>query len=423
MASRIPSPDISQEVQQPPGSGLRTHVERLGLLLEARFNELINGLPRRIVGPQVLANTLGITTVTASRFLKAISQSNPVAIIQLLPGPNPLQRIVDASLEAGVPEPICEAAGSAVREFDELIRTVAGDRSSLKAMLTAWLPEERREFEAQRRQSIYKALCELNGVSSDSDICTLILNPSTQGDGIDVVNVKSLLGIDRIRPDAAVHLGTWRMDHPSKGQAVETRVPLTLDDKPALDGIDAVRLDEFCNAPPAPLHGERIGEASIQYSLAPTGFGPASKVDLVIAELSRNELRHSKPGAKDSPYFFSIPEMSTRKLIFDLMVHKDVYAGALPTLMAYDTNGRGPARPGESTRRLDLKDIPEEIESIGFDHRRLRLLDFPAYPQLREMVFKRLGWEAGDFRAYRVEITYPLPNIQITLAFQTEADK
>ena len=73
-----------------------------------------------------------------------------MAIIQLLPGPNPLQRIVEAAREAGVKESVCDAAASAVSDFDELIRAEAGDRSSLKAMLTAWLPEERKEFESQR---------------------------------------------------------------------------------------------------------------------------------------------------------------------------------------------------------------------------------------------------------------------------------
>ena len=73
--------------------------------------------------------------MTASRFLKAIGQTDPVAIIQLLPGPNPLQRIIEASREAGADDSSCDAAAETVRAFDELIRTVAGDRSSLKAMV------------------------------------------------------------------------------------------------------------------------------------------------------------------------------------------------------------------------------------------------------------------------------------------------
>jgi len=417
MARRM-TPDTANTTTT-PGSELRQRVEHLGIQLESHFNQVITALPHRIAGPQLLANTLGITTVTASRFLKAIAQSDPIATIQLLPGPNPLRRIVEASRKAGVSDSVCDEALVSIDEFDTLIRTVAGDRSSLKAMLTAWLPEERKEFEAQRRQSIYKALCELNGVSSESEVNATILHPSNTKGAVDILNIKCLLGIDRIRPEATVFLGTQRLGTGDESDKNAPRLPLTIDGKPAADGLADVRLDEFCNAPPAPLEVEQLPDSSVLYSLAPTGFGPASKVDLVIAELNRGELMRRKPGPKEGPYMFHIPEMASRKLVVDLLVHKDVYTGTTPTLLAYDTTARGPARAGDPARRLDLRDIPEELQVIGHDHRRLRLLEFPAYPQLRERVLGTLGWDPREFRAYRVEISYPLTGCQITLAFQT----
>ncbi|MEZ6003032.1 MAG: hypothetical protein R3F17_01465 [Planctomycetota bacterium] len=386
--------------------------------LETQFNELISQLPRRIAGPQILAKTLGITTVTASRFLKAIAQPDPVATIQLLPGPNPLQRIVDAARQAGASAELCDRTTASVSEFDKLIRDVAGDRSSLKAMLTAWLPEERREFEAQRRQSIFKAFAELNGVSSDTEITSMALHPSAKGKGIDIVAIKCLLGIDRIRPDAIVHLGTQRLEPQGKESV---RIPKTIRRQPAMEGLNDVRLDEFCNAPPAPTHADDLGNGVIQYTLAPTGFGPASKVDFVIGELNENELEGRKPGPERPPHFFVIPEASTRKLVFDLLVHRDVFPGCTPRAIAYDTMIRGAARAGDPTRRLDRKELPEALMSLGTDHRRLRLLEFPAYAQLREHVFHALGWNADHFRAYRVEVTYPLPGNQVVMAFEDPA--
>lgn len=418
MASRFTHHD--SPASAPPGSDLRQKVEKLGIELENHFNQVITHLPHRIAGPQILANTLGITTVTASRFLKAIAQTDPIATIQLLPGPNPLRRIIEASREAGVADAYCQEALDSVEQFDLLIRTTAGDRSSFKAMLTAWLPEERKEFEAQRRQSIYKALCELNGVSSESEINAIFLHPSETKGAIDILNVKCLLGIDRIRPEAVVFLGTRRLGKDAE-ESHAPRFPLTLDGKPALDGLADVRLDEYCNAPPAPLEAEMLEDGTVQYALAPTGFGPASKVDLVIAELNRAELRDRKPSAEHPPYFFHIPEMASRKLVFDLLVHEDVFPGATPTLLAYDTVGRGPARAGDPSRNLDMRDLADDMQAVGFDHRRLRLLEFPAYPKLRESVLNKLDWDPTRFRAYRVEIAYPLTGCQITLAFQKPA--
>ena len=102
-------------------------------------------------------------------------------------------------------------------------------------------------------------------------------------------------------------------------------------------------------------------------------------MDLVIGELSRNELPDSQPSTDKHPYFFTIPEMATRKLVFDLLVHRDVYPEFAPSLMAYDTCGRAPPGPGPHPPP-GPQGYSEELESVGYDHRRLRLLEFPATP-------------------------------------------
>ena len=144
-------------------------------------------------------------------------------------------------------------------------------------------------------------------------------------------------------------------------------------------------------------------------------------MDLVIAELNPDELSSRLPGPEKPPYFFMIPEMATRKMVFDLMVHEDVYPGASPSLVVYDTAGRGAARAGDPNRSHDIRSIPEKLEPIGTDHRRLRILEFPAYAQLREYVFDKLSWDGSKFRAYRIEIPYPLTGTQITMAFHNPA--
>lgn len=403
-----------------PGSEVRQRVESLGTALGNGLGALLAALPKRTVGPQRLADALGITTVTASRLLKALGQGDPVAILQLVPGPKPLREIVAAARRAGAPDRECAAAEVLIDDFDALIRDYAGDRSALKAMLSAWLPEERREFEAQRRQMIFKALAELEGVSCELSLDTMILAPSATPGMIDIVGVKGLLGIDRIRPEAVVRLATRRVEWPkSEAQATASeapRMPLTLDGDPAVDGLHTVRLDDFCAAPPAPLAASTFGPY-VQYSLGPTGFGPASKVDLVIAELNRAELRARKPERERPPYTFTIPEMASRKLVFDLLVHDELYDGEGPELLCYDTTGQGPARAGDPARSLDLRSLTDGAQALGSGLPRLRLLEFPRYVPLVEHVFQRLALDPARFRAYRLSQTYPLVGRQFTFAF------
>ncbi|MEM1451343.1 MAG: hypothetical protein AAGI22_19650 [Planctomycetota bacterium] len=393
-----------------PGSEIRLRVERLGASLADGLGVVLDGLPARPVGPQRLAEQLGLTTVTASRLLKAISQQDPIAVIQLLPGPTPLRRVAEAARQSGAPEAACDAALVQIDAFADLIRETAGDRGALRSMLSTWLPEERREFEAQRRQTMFKALAELEGVSCDLQLETILLHPSTERGMLDVANVKSLMGIDRIRPDAAVKLGTRRV--PLASDEERPRVPLTLDGEPALGGLNCVRLDQFCKAPPAPLEVKRFGDI-VQYSLGATGFGRDAKVDLVMAELNRAELVEQASG---SLYFFSIPEMATRRLVFDLIVHEDLCAATRPSLHVHSTAAMGAARPGDPDREPDRRASTASLELLGAGTRRLRLLEFGRYGALLDHALERLGWDAAKLRTYRVNVAYPLVGRQISIA-------
>lgn len=420
-----PEPILGAPSADPAGAGLRQRIEALAGTLAETLGAVVAAIPGRGAGPQMLARAISITPATASRLLKALSQSDPIALVQGLPGPKPLSRILEAARERGVPRDLYDGAREAVEAFDELIRTQAGDRSALRAMLTAWLPEERREFEASRRQAVFKAMCELEGVSCDLELNAILLHPGDLEGHIDLVDVKTLIHIDRLRPDAIVKVGTRRLPSLEDGIGAVVggeRHPTTLDGEPALDGLHSVRLDRFCEARPAPLVARRYGD-HVEYSLGPTGFGPQSRVDLVLVEVNRNELRlRDESGKERLPYFFTIPEMVSRRLVFDVVVHRDLYQDAHLELLAYDTSGRGPAQVLSPDRELDRRPIFEEIEHLGTGLQRLHLLDFPRYVELQRTIFAKLDWEPTEFRSYRVRVDYPLTSTQVSLAFLRDGD-
>ncbi|MDF1839457.1 MAG: hypothetical protein P1V35_16435, partial [Planctomycetota bacterium] len=352
------------------GQELRAQAEALGAELQDGFAELIAILPNRITGPQALADALeGINSVSAGRLLKAIAQKDPIATLQLLPGPKPLQQVIDASKRLQIEEEAIERAETATREFDGFIREQAGDRSTLKAMLTAWLPEERKEFESQRRQTIFKARQELDGVSSDLELNAMVIHPSEDPGHLDLVNVKCLFGIDRIRPEATVTLGTALAENITEhsngdSNAASERLPRTLEGDVAHDGFHSVLLSEFCTERIAPLQVHPHG-THVDYTLGPTGFGRASKVDLVLAEVNPKGLVRSSPDMKHPPHFWVIPEMCTRKMVFDIILHEDVYTERSPVLRFYDTKGLGIADPSDPRSDRDRRDFSHSIEVIG----------------------------------------------------------
>ena len=413
-----PPPNLSPSGEAAAGRDFRQQVDRVGNSLAESFTALLGSLTGRQKGPQALGEYLGITTVTASRLLRAVDLTDPVAVVQQIPGTVPLRRIIEAAAQRGAPEDRRATAERAVAAFEELIREHAGHRSGLSAMLTDWLPQGRREFEIRRRQAAYKAISELKGVSSELDLSTIVLHPSREEGRVDLLSIQGIFGLDRIRPDAVVHLGTMRrtnahrVKEPLQESDGAPRGPLTLDGDPSVDGLHSVRLDQFCSASPAPLETRVIGE-DVQYTLGQTGFGPRSTVDLVIAEVNPGELLDEDHlrGA-NPPYFFHIPAAPTRSMVFDVLVHEEVYPGLAGELIVFDTGHRGPASPHQTERDVDRMRVSETLEDLGASPARRRLSGFPGYGELLEHAFDKLGWDPTRFRGFRVQVSYPLHGTQ-----------
>jgi hypothetical protein len=112
-----------------------------------------------------------------------------------------------------------------------------------------------------------------------------------------------------------------------------------------------------------------------------------------------------------------VPGTPTKKLYFDLTIHKDIFPGMDPTVLVYDTSGMGPSYAKNPEREVDLRPHPPTIQPLGTGLGNMRMTEFPRYVELQEHVLAKLGLDPADFRAYRVAIRYPLVSDQILQAF------
>lgn len=393
----------------PPGSHLEQRVRETGLALSEGLSAVLDALPGAPHGPQALATELALDKVLTSRVLKAVRSTDPISVVHRAPGPEPIRRLLRAAKRKGVDAGLVSAGEAAVNEFERLIRTEAGDRSSLGAMLSAWLPEARQEFELRRKQSAFKAMSQLKGISADVDFSSVLLAPSDDGQHLDVVWVLGQYGVQRLRPGTTVKFVTRRVEH----DAAERR-PVDLSGA-MIDGIDDVRLDEFCHAPPAPLIAARHGD-EVQYTLGDSGFGPRSTVDVVLAEVNRREIRRYVPAEEDrKSYVFAEVSTPVKLLVFDVYVHRDVYPGSEPELRIYDTHGSGIADPNASARDVDLFDIVEDLRRLRTDE--VFAGEVPKQRELMGEVLGRLEWNQELFRIYRCRVEYPIYGSQLTIVF------
>src|SRR5688572_24235608 len=225
------------------GEPLEVQIAVVGEALLTGLREVLEGVPRAVPGPQALARAVGVDKVLASRVLKAVRSGDPMSAMQCMPGPDPLRRLVRGAGKRGASAEAVGRAGEAIDKFEVLIRERVGDRSLLDAILSAWVPDARREFELRRKQAAFKAMSQLRGVQTDINLATVVLNPSGDGRHIDVVWVNGLIGLHRVRPGVSVKISTRRMTR----EGAE-RKPVSLEGR-SVEDMAGLQLPGFCSEP------------------------------------------------------------------------------------------------------------------------------------------------------------------------------
>lgn len=400
-----------------PRPSLETRVARLGQSLADRLNRVVTAVPGAPTGPVKLARAIGIDKVLASRALRAVSSSDPIAALKLMPGPEPLRRLSTAAGKQGVSSHLIRELEQAVSEFDELIREEAGDRSALDAILASWLPDARAEFELRRKQAAYRAMSQLKGSSADVLLATVFITPARDDPStLDLVWVMGMLGLQRVRPGSPIKYASRRL---STDRATNLpRQPTSLDGTP-VDDFNGLRLDEFCSKPLAPIEVLRIGEV-VHYLLGDdSAFGPNSGTDLVFGELNRRELprfvaRENPPRQRFAFAEISIP---SKRLVFDAYVHRDLTPEE-PTLAIYDTAFDGTVNVNDRTRDIDRIDLQESVASLGEGFVRSRCAEAPWYTHLLETVAGKLHLDPLSMLGWRTQIDYPIYGTQVVMSWE-----
>ena len=394
-----------------PPASLEVQIARTGEELLAGLSAVLEAIPDGPQGPQMLARRLGVDKVLTSRVLKAMRSPDPMSVIHRIPGPDPLRRLLKGVAKQGVSAMLMTRAQSAVDQFEHLIRNEIGDRSALDTIVSAWVPEARREFQLRRKQSAFKAMSQLKGAQGQTIVATVMLHPSGDGEHIDVVWISGIIGVHRLRPGAGVKLVTRRI-----GRADDVRRPRGLDGSPITEH-QHVQLAEFCSTPLPHLNVEQVGEV-VHYTLAEDGFGPRTAVDLIFAEVNYNEIKRTVPaGSGRKAYVFAEVSTPVKVMHFDVLVHDDIYPDAHPSVRVYDTVFDGIADVNNRARDIDQLDMTEPVERLGKGLGRFRSSDVPRYSELMRTAFDSLKWDAEHFRGYRCRVEYPIYGTQVTLVF------
>lgn len=403
-------PDATKKPERPEAD-IEIRILRTGSALRESLGRVLQAVPGNPQGPQALAKQMRIDKVLASRVLRAVKSSDEMSALHRLPGPEPLRRVLREAAKMGVDGALIARAEQAVSAFDGLIHDDLGDRGALDAIVSAWIPEARRDFEVKWKQSAYKSMSQLKGVRAEAILATAIVKPSDDGQRLHLVWVSGLIGLQRLRPGASVKLATRRM-----GPKLDGRRPVTLEGRP-IDGLHDALLDGFSSEPQPDIEVHSVGDV-VHYTLKSRGFGPADARDIVLAEVNYNEMpRQYDTGEGRQGFMFAEVSLPAKCLQFDVILHDQAFQGSDARLRIYDTALDGVADVNDRSRDLDQIDLMESVDSLGSTVERIGSTCVPQYGTMVGHVFKQLGWDRRAFRAYRCKIDCPVYGNQIAMCF------
>lgn len=407
--------DESQERDAQAGSSnLEGRLRDVGSNLGTAFRAVLGELPGAPHRPSQLATELSVNRAVASKILNATAKEDPLEVLHLIPGPEPLRKVLRASGNMGVSLEARQAATAAIERFDRLIRNEAGNRSALDALISSSLPGARERFEMASKYSVFKGLAQLKGVQAEHWLCTAILSPSKEDKTKhDLTWLNGAVAMQRLRPAVTVrfsyrHGRTGGVFPPEDGM---------------LPALGVLPLEQFCVNPPAKLESRTAGD-TIHYTLPTDLLGAQELVDMFVVDHHPASLCRHSPGPKGRrTSLFAEPTIPVANLTFDVILHKSVFPGRDPELITYDTGYDGLADVNDPARDIDRIELEESIEALGPDMTKYEISGIHTYGKMLAHLCDRFGWEPRDFRAYRTQIAYPVHGWQVCLAFEPPLDK
>lgn len=397
-------------------AALEARISHTGHELLTAVEELVSTLPASSRRPADVSRAFRINKDLSSRLLIALGKRDALAAAYYMPGPEALRKLIQTAASRKAPQVVLDRLRGAVAEFEALVREQGGGRGSLAAIISAWVPEARARFEMESKQAAFRGMSQLRGTAARTMVQAAFLHPSAKPERIDGLGIVGYSGLRRLRPGAPMHISTLRT-----GMAGAEDAPFTV----AGERIDAMSADmllrEFCSEPTPEILIRPAGSV-VHYLVAGDRVGLASAIDLFLGEYTpavfgmRGTMRADGTGPRHNTVAADI-EICTEELVFDTLVHEDIWPGVDPDVAVYDTSMLGRINPNDRERDIDRMDLLETTTPLGRGVQSCRIASVPRYVDMLRSVCAQRGWKESSFRCYRCHVHYPVYGTQVHILF------
>jgi hypothetical protein len=378
-------------------------VEVLRELREA-FLHLIESLPNPTHRAADLDKALGVSRTLGWQIHRVATSSTPLEAGVHVPGMSAVQQVLRNARAAGAPEQQVRDAARAMEAFESFVEQHAGDRTTFATMINSLAGQDTEAIDVRTRRQMFRAASQVWGVQLKTYLACQMILPGERSDLLDVVAIRGLRGIRRLRSGAPFRLSTQRFfdahEHAMRSEPIG--------EEPARPPQGPKLLKDFCTQPTPELENRYDGRLMHTY-LRETRLGNTGTLNLYFADISRNFEWQAPPGtAPNSQLWFVAIRKPMESLVLDTLIHKDMFDE-----IDWETRVCG------SLDRLDEPDpdkfpleetlpIKAELLDLGVGPASLPTPHVPRYREMVESVCRDIDQDSGNFHLYRCIIEYPL---------------
>jgi hypothetical protein len=341
------------------------------------------------------------------------ARSESVAGAVYIPGRVNVQKVIAAAKRVGVAPPLLKALAQATDEFDGLVVTHAGDRSTFDSMVSAHGADDDDGLTLRSKRAAFRANRHLRGTQAAAQVKCMILRPSEQPGLLDLVAIQGYTDLRRVRYGGSLVVSRVRIsddDHRIRQSRWEPLGPV-----PGQDARASL-LGAFCSPDLPPFRVIRTSGDFVLGELAGSGVGNQSAVTCLDGYLSRGAVPRFRDESNRYGAMLTWVPVPCEVLVIDLLVHEGALGSLNPAVGCFDTMLSESELPGamESGNRFPLN---ESVVFLGKGLPVLASADLPRHAEMYEAVFHKLGWASEKFEVYRCRIAFPLMLSSVLIRF------
>ncbi|MGD8451857.1 MAG: hypothetical protein PVJ57_08565 [Phycisphaerae bacterium] len=408
--------NTSHTTEEQPQS-FESQAERVLGRLRDSFAQIVDSVSLSAAQPGELHKVLGIDKTLGWKILKIAHGDDVFMAAQHVPGPAAIRTFLRAAADRSTPTALVESATRALADFEDLVDRHAGDRVSLGTMAASFAKRGRVAVDLPHRKAAVRANAHIWGVHAATQFKADFVLPGTERGRIDIASLRGFVGLRRMRPNV-----TWVVSRArcadDDGQ-VRTPFVLTPIDAPEGAGIEkppVPLLRQFCSQPLPRFRRVASADGFLEDELVEGPVGNTGAVTCITAEVGHNVATSYRE--EHNSFGNHIVRLRTPcdKLLFDVLVHEDVFRDLEPTVVLHSELAGGPQFPGGHAR--NALPIVETVELIGRGPSVVHSREVPRYGEMVRYVISKLGCDGNRLNVYRVRVAFPA--IPTSLAIRYE---